>query len=84
MVLDGGDEVYVWVGQGSTDEEKAKSMDMAKVKELYSEYLTVSFTDHLIYRIIFVLIQLNVLKIQPPLSQFLKVRLNLKFPKRFQ
>ncbi|CAO1441408.1 unnamed protein product [Diamesa hyperborea] len=30
MVLDGGDEVYVWVGQGSTDEEKAKSMDMAK------------------------------------------------------
>ena len=34
MVLDGGDEVYVWVGQGSTDEEKAKSMDMAKVRIL--------------------------------------------------
>ncbi|CAO1422019.1 unnamed protein product, partial [Diamesa serratosioi] len=30
MVLDGGDEVYVWVGQGATEEEKAKSMDMAK------------------------------------------------------
>lgn len=32
MVLDGGDEVYVWVGTGSTDEEKAKSNEMAKVK----------------------------------------------------
>lgn len=31
MVLDGGDEVYVWIGTGSTDEEKAKSFDMAKV-----------------------------------------------------
>lgn len=31
MVLDGGDEVYVWVGTGSTEEEKAKSIDMAKV-----------------------------------------------------
>ncbi|KAG5671064.1 hypothetical protein PVAND_001279 [Polypedilum vanderplanki] len=29
MVLDGGDEVYVWVGKGSTDEEKAKSIEMA-------------------------------------------------------
>lgn len=29
--LDGGDEVYVWIGQGSTDEEKAKSLDMAMV-----------------------------------------------------
>jgi gelsolin len=33
MVLDGGDEVYVWVGTGSTDEEKTKSLDMAKVIE---------------------------------------------------
>lgn len=32
MVLDGGDEVYVWVGSGSTDEEKEKSLDMAKVR----------------------------------------------------
>lgn len=31
MVLDGGDEVYVWIGAGSTDEEKEKSLDMAKV-----------------------------------------------------
>ncbi|GAB0094218.1 Gelsolin [Sergentomyia squamirostris] len=30
MVLDGGDEVYVWEGNGSTDEEKEKAMDMAK------------------------------------------------------
>ena len=31
MVLDGGDEVYVWEGVGSTDEEKEKSLDMALV-----------------------------------------------------
>lgn len=31
MVLDGGDEVYVWIGKGSTEEEKARSLDMAKV-----------------------------------------------------
>jgi len=30
MVLDGGDEVYVWIGAGSTEEEKAKSNEMAK------------------------------------------------------
>jgi gelsolin len=33
MVLDGGDEIYVWVGTGSTDEEKAKSSEMAMVKD---------------------------------------------------
>lgn len=32
MVLDGGDEVYVWIGAGSTEEEKKKSNEMAKVK----------------------------------------------------
>lgn len=31
MVLDGGDEIYVWEGAGSTDEEKEKSMEMANV-----------------------------------------------------
>lgn len=31
MVLDGGDEIYVWEGHGSTDEEKEKSIEMAKV-----------------------------------------------------
>lgn len=31
MVLDGGDEVYIWEGQGATAEEKEKSIDMAKV-----------------------------------------------------
>lgn len=30
MVLDGGDEVYVWEGEGATDEEKEKSMNMAE------------------------------------------------------
>lgn len=33
MVLDGGDEVYVWVGAGSTAEEKEKSSEMAKVRK---------------------------------------------------
>lgn len=31
MVLDGGDEIYVWEGDGSTEEEKAKSLEMANV-----------------------------------------------------
>lgn len=39
MVLDGGDEVYVWIGVGSTDEEKKKSQDMAM------EYIRTDPTD---------------------------------------
>lgn len=31
MVLDGGDEIYVWEGDGSTEEEKSKSLEMASV-----------------------------------------------------
>ena len=31
MVLDSGDEVYVWIGKGASDEEKEKSWAMAKV-----------------------------------------------------
>jgi len=31
MVLDGGDEVYAWIGDGSTEEEKAKSLEMANL-----------------------------------------------------
>lgn len=31
MVMDGGDEIYVWEGSGSTEEEKEKSLRMAKV-----------------------------------------------------
>lgn len=31
MVLDGGDEIYVWEGQGSSDEEKEKAVAMAQV-----------------------------------------------------
>lgn len=30
MVLDGGDEIYVWEGQGSTEEERDKAVDMAQ------------------------------------------------------
>lgn len=31
MVLDGGDEIYIWEGQGSTEEEKEKSVEMANL-----------------------------------------------------
>lgn len=31
MVLDSGDEVYVWVGRGSDDQEKEKAFAMAEV-----------------------------------------------------
>lgn len=31
MVMDGGDEIYVWEGDGSTEEEKSKSLEMANV-----------------------------------------------------
>lgn len=41
MVLDGGDEIYVWVGSGSTEEEKKKSKDMAIVRN--SSLLSCSF-----------------------------------------
>lgn len=33
MVLDGGDEVYVWVGEGATDEERARAEQMAMVRD---------------------------------------------------
>lgn len=33
MVMDGGDEVYVWEGSGATEEEKEKSLRMAKVND---------------------------------------------------
>lgn len=36
MVLDGGDEVYVWEGEGSTEEEREKAIDMAEVRLYYS------------------------------------------------
>lgn len=32
MVLDGGDEIYIWIGQGATEEERSKSIDMAMVR----------------------------------------------------
>lgn len=34
MILDGGDEVYVWEGAGSTPEEKEKSLEVANVRNL--------------------------------------------------
>lgn len=36
MVLDGGDEVYVWVGNKSTAEEKEKSIEMARVSRAFA------------------------------------------------
>lgn len=33
MLLDGGDEVYAWIGSGTTQEEKEKAMYMAKVTQ---------------------------------------------------
>lgn len=32
MIIDGGDEIYLWEGKGTTDEEKEKSIEMAKVQ----------------------------------------------------
>lgn len=32
MILDGGDEVYVWEGKGSSAEEKEKSLEVANVR----------------------------------------------------
>lgn len=34
MILDGGDEVYVWEGAGSTADEKEKSLEVANVRNL--------------------------------------------------
>ena len=31
MILDSGDEIYVWIGQEATDEEKEKGLQLAKV-----------------------------------------------------
>lgn len=36
MVLDGGDEVYVWLGKTSSPEEKEQSLEMAKVRFSFS------------------------------------------------
>jgi len=30
MVLDAGEEVYVWIGQDANEEEKVKGLEMAK------------------------------------------------------
>lgn len=34
MIVDGGDEVYVWEGAGSEPEEKEKSLEVANVRNL--------------------------------------------------
>ena len=31
MVLDSGDEIYVWVGQDASPDEKTKALELAKV-----------------------------------------------------
>lgn len=38
MVLDSGDEVYVWVGDRSTPKEKELSLKMAEVNQFTRDY----------------------------------------------
>jgi gelsolin len=39
MVLDAGDEVYLWIGNGSIDEEKSKSLEMVHVIVSYNNFV---------------------------------------------
>lgn len=39
MVLDGGDEVYVWIGKTASPEEKEQSLEMAKVSFCYQKQI---------------------------------------------
>lgn len=34
MILDGGDEVYIWEGKDSEDEERRQSLEVAHVRDL--------------------------------------------------
>ena len=34
MILDSGDEIYVWVGNEASDDEKKKGLGVAKVRSL--------------------------------------------------
>jgi hypothetical protein len=74
MVLDGGDEVYLWIGKGSTDEEKEKSLQMAKVdKTLKFFLLNIGLKlKLLVYRNTCVQTQLNAQKIPRQLFIFTK------------
>lgn len=35
MLLDAGDEIYMWVGTGATAEENGRILDLAKVSILH-------------------------------------------------
>lgn len=47
MVLDGGDEVYVWLGKTSSPEEKEQSLEMAKVR--FSSFIYIDFLSSKIF-----------------------------------
>lgn len=32
MMLDSGEEIYIWIGRGSTEEERTKSLEVAMVR----------------------------------------------------
>ena len=34
MILDSGDEIYVWIGNEASDDEKKKGLGVAKVRSL--------------------------------------------------
>ena len=34
MILDSGDEIYVWIGNEANDDEKKKGLGVAKVRSL--------------------------------------------------
>lgn len=51
MVLDSGDEVYVWVGRGSDDQEKEKAFAMAEVSLVHCSIFQslLPFEDFILY-----------------------------------
>lgn len=52
MIVDGGDEIYLWEGKGATNEEKEKSMEMAKVSLIFKLQ---RISDHDLYDLLLLL-----------------------------
>lgn len=46
MILDGGDEIYVWEGKDSTHEERRKSIEVAHVRYQDEIYIWISHHYH--------------------------------------
>ena len=47
MIMDSGDEIYVWVGSGAQPEEKAQGVAIAKVKSNFFFKLSEKITCNL-------------------------------------